>query len=142
MSKNYKKYIKVFLILVLLVSMAGYFYFYYIPKSRTLNIIEKFEIAVRRNDKITLREIVSSSDYWDRLESGIFQEYFGYFYNGVEITRVHIRPIVNNTRIWTEGRMKAKIDGKYRNHFEFCIILENGKWKLRQFYFPDIVDYK
>ena len=79
------------------------------------------------------------------LSKEIYQEYFAKFYSGVEITSCMRRPenILPSEKdyIWAEGRMKAKIDGKYREYFEFLIKIEDGKWKIKQFSFPDFVDY-
>jgi allophanate hydrolase subunit 2 len=47
----------------------------------------------------------------------------------------------NEDIIIAGGKMKAKIDGQYREHFEFFLVQEGDQWKLRQFAFPDFIDY-
>ncbi len=119
--------------------------FVLIPKYKAAKIINEFEVTARNYNKNAIEEIVTKDSKLRTLPKEIYQEYFDKFHEGIVITSCirrskYILPSEKDS-IWAEGKMKARLDGKYREHFEFLIKIEDGKWKLRQFSFPDFMDY-
>ena len=145
MKKKFLISIVVIIVLIAFASAGWYTVFVFKPKSKVIEITAKFEIAARSNDRKAILETVSKDSLLRNLKKEVYDEYFGKFYKGIEITwcirRAEKILPSNKDRIWAEGRMKAKIDGRYREHFEFLLVNEEGKWKLSQFSFPDFVDY-
>lgn len=133
------------MISVLVIIGIWYSTFILIPKYKVSKIVNEFEVVARSYDKKAIEKMVTEDSRLRTLPKEIYQEYFSRFYEGVEITSCIRRPenILPSEKdnIWAEGRMKAKLDGRYREYFEFLIKIEDGKWKIRQFSFPDFVDY-
>ncbi|XCN72448.1 MAG: hypothetical protein Q3M24_19465 [Candidatus Electrothrix aestuarii] len=134
------------LISLVILAVAGWYTtFILYPKSIAAEVTTAFEKAARLQDRAGMLNILSQDSHLRRLKQDIIDKYFGRFDQGIEITwcirKANERFPSNEDTIFAGGKMKAKIDGQYREHFEFFLVQEGDQWKLRQFAFPDFIDY-
>ncbi|XPV67491.1 MAG: hypothetical protein ACNI25_09200 [Halarcobacter sp.] len=139
----------IFIFLSTLLLILGYFYFVKIPTKNTQIIVTKFEIAIRKNDIKSLKQLVTLKKPFVKeillphLE--LYKNEFSKFYEGIEIYSCAFYPEnisnINKGNIVAYGKMKAKIDNRQRNYFKIFLEQENNEWKISQFAFPDFIDY-
>jgi hypothetical protein len=146
MTQSIKKVKWSFFISLIFIFIFLYLYFIQIPKYQTEKIVNQFETSIRNNDKKTLNKIIyEQSKFFEQIDISKWQKEFRKFEEGIEIYSCTFRPgILSNSdegSIHAQGRMIAKIDGKFRNYFEIGLIKKNKRWKLELFYFPDFIDY-
>lgn len=133
-------------LLCVLTLFLAYFFFIQIPKKKAELILYQFEQAIRSNDKEIVEHIVSNkTTYMKLLERDGWDREFKKFDEGIKVQRcLYVPKYFSNwdmDTIAVEGKMRAKIDGKFRRHFPISLVKENGNWKIEYFYFPDFIDY-
>lgn len=128
----------------------GYLLLKAVPTIQAEGVAEQFEIAVRKDDKGLIEEILSPENkYWENAKTPKLyphlQNLFGKFHKGVEVYQCSYFPSFlsrsEKAQIFAFAKMKAKKDNKYRKHFQIELVKSGGEWKLVSFYFPDFVDY-
>ncbi len=125
---------------ICIASVAFYVFVFAIPKRQLSNILVEFEGAARNRELPKLYSLVSKdAKIYRVLSSPLLKEEFEKFEPGVEIIEANYIP--QGHRIWGHARMRAKKDGEYRWFPDVILIKENSRWKIRQFSFPDLVDY-
>jgi hypothetical protein len=120
--------------------------FVFYPKRQLSNTLNNFDQAVRKQDITALKLLVSEKcEYYPYLSSDDIKKAFNLFEPGIEVEKANYYPKKMTSDkiawIWGSAKMKAKIDGEYRYFDDIWSVKENGEWKVRQFFFPDIVDY-
>lgn len=130
------------------VSVASfYIIFFFIPKIQLSAVLSEFEDAAREKDYKKLHSIFSKeSPHYEKLESKNLQVLFNKFEKGIIVRNARLIPFseVEGNRaniIWGNAKMTAKIDGEERYFYDIFLVKESGDWKIRQFGFPDLVDY-
>jgi hypothetical protein len=120
--------------------------FVFYPKRQLSNTLNNFDQAVRKQDITALKLLVSEKcEYYQHLASEDIQKVFNLFEPGIEVEKANYYPKKMTPDkiawIWGSAKMKAKIDGEYRYFSEIWLVKEGSEWKVRQFFFPDLVDY-
>ncbi len=147
-NRKIAKALKITITTILLLVLVGWLYIFKIPAYKAETIANNFENAVRNNDKDSVKSLVSSNLFWSDIvlpRFQLFQNEFAKFHEGVEVYKAYYHSGAflsdDQGRIIAYGKMRAKIDNKYRDWFEISLLKEGGEWKLHYFYFPDFVDY-
>ncbi|MFA6010794.1 MAG: hypothetical protein WC799_12490 [Desulfobacteraceae bacterium] len=144
------KTIRKILIFTVLILCASTLYFIdlfvFYPERQLSNILNDFDQAVRKKDTTVLKLLVSEKCvFYPYLASDDIQKPFILFEPGIEVEKALYAPNRFNSGdsdwIWGSAKMKAKIDGEYRYFSEICLVKEDGERKIRQFSFPDLIDY-
>jgi len=132
-------------IIILTISVTtGWFYYQhiYVPKSILQETLVIFENEVRKENYEKLKEIVTEdSAIYKYLPDPKFSEIMGRFHSGVKVVSAMYTVGSDNKVIFGVAKMKAKVDGKYRVFDNLFIRYEKGIWKIRQFGFPDFINY-
>lgn len=134
-----------------ILAISGYLYFIEIPKYQVENVVTTFENAVRDHDQKSFANIIDGSPYWYRKGKGplfamhAFEKLFGKFHRGMKVYSCIYQPNylfgMGRDYIFAEGKMRAKIDGRYRTNFDIALVRKDGQWRLSHLYFPDYIDY-
>lgn len=150
-----KKFIKnriirrIILFIVLIICVVTLFLidlFVFYPERQLSNILTNFDQAVRGKDISALKLLVSEkAAIYPYLSSDDMQKPFNLFEPGIKVEDAQYAPnrfnSGSNDWIWGTAKMKAKIDGEYRYFDGIWLEKEKGDWKIRQFVFPDLIDY-
>lgn len=130
-------------VVLLLTGFMVYGYFFVWPARRLASVLVDFERAGRAEDVGRLESVVSKdAAFYGRW--GELRDELSKFDHGLEVGSARYvsgEPISGPTMIVGNARMRSKIDGNYRLFADITLVRENGSWKLRQFAFPDYVDY-
>jgi hypothetical protein len=129
----------------------GYSYFSFFPKLKATKVFNEFELAVRNENNEKIKQLISSSEsnsFLEIVNRPGFKTEFNKFETGITIKSCVYIPAWserltsrNRDEMVIEAKMKAKLDGKYREYFPGLLVKENTKWKIKFFYFPDYIDY-
>jgi hypothetical protein len=141
---------KIFLLMGLILCASAVFFidlFVFYPERQLSKNLNNFDQAVRKQDIKVLKFLVSEKCVLHPyLASNDIQKVFNLFEPGIEVEEAHYIPnrfnSGDNDWIWGSAKMKAKIDGEYRYFSEIWLVKEEDKWKIRQFFFPDLIDYE
>jgi hypothetical protein len=143
MSLKVRRIIGAGVVILLLASVAIYTYFFVWPKKQLAGLLVEFELACRSNDVASLELLVSKdAPIYGKWET--FCGEFAKFEQDIEVYRASYvlgGRISEHTMIMGHARMRAKIDGDYRFFEDIALVKEEGSWRIRQFGFPDFLDY-
>lgn len=131
------KNILIFLLLTIVVSCWFYYRYLHTPKKILQNTLHTFENSITAKDITTLQNIVSEKAViYKYLDSPELQAIFDDYHPGMEVVTANYTAGSHNLSIYGKVKMKAKIDGEYREFDKLYIEKEQDVWKIRQFVFP------
>jgi len=133
-----------FILLVLAVLVYGLFIYY--PEKILSNTLAEFEKEFRHREMNAVSLLISPDSILQKIVSNEKQAnyiHLAFLKFQEETIIVKTRPVLLNNHLAIRGftKKRAKIDGKYREFGLAVIVLEGNTWKIRQFSFPDAIDY-
>jgi len=143
MSLRVRRVIGICVVVLLLASSAVYAYVFVLPKRHLTEVLVEFERSCRTNDIASL-EMLVSKDAPIYGKWSVLRDEFAKFEQGIHVDGARFvsgEPISEQTMITGDAKMRAKIDGEYRFFADVELIQVEGSWRLRQFAFPDYLDY-
>lgn len=114
------------------------------------DIFDQFENAFYSDSPEKAKDLLDThSPFYGKFPKyySIYQREFLFFEKGYKIYRARrsLYYIFNKDKaqyIWVNFSKVAKKDNKPRDYFEVLLTKENGVWKIRQYAFPDFIDYE
>ncbi len=139
-----KRTIAISIVALVISTISGciYYQYFYIPKKILQETLVLFETEVRNENYNELKKLVSKEcAIYKYLPDPKLSEIMRKFHLGIVVVSANYTVESDRTKIHGVAKMKAKVDGENREFDNIFIQIENGIWKIRQFGFPDFIDY-
>jgi len=132
------------------ISVGFYFWYAVSPRVIASNVFDQFEEAFYSDHPEEARALIDiNTSFHKDFEKyyPLYKREFLYFEKGYKIsnTRRSLNYIFGKNKvqtIWVFFSKVAKKDNKPRDYFEVLLTKENEVWKIRQYAFPDFIDYE